>query len=123
MRLFRWFGGILRVIFALVMIGPISASIVRGEELVWLFNRLGYPLYLMQILAVAYILGIIGLLQNKVPILREWAYAGYTYVLLGALSSHLIVGGLFHRIELVVLMLFILSAAYYADYCAKEKDS
>lgn len=53
------------------------------------FKFLGYPMYFVYLLGTAKILAGIGLLQPFSPRLREWAYAGVTFTLLGATISHL----------------------------------
>ena len=54
--------------------------------------HLGYPPYLSQILGVAKVLGAVAVLSNRSRVLKEWAYAGFTFDLLGAFASHLISG-------------------------------
>jgi hypothetical protein len=54
--------------------------------------HLGYPLYLMRILGLAKLLGAVAIVSNRSKTLKEWAYAGYVFDLLGAIASHLIVG-------------------------------
>jgi len=49
---------------------------------------LGYPEYLMTILGTAKLLGVVALLIPGLPLLKEWAYAGFTFDLLGASASH-----------------------------------
>ena len=49
---------------------------------------LGYPEYLMTILGVAKVLGVVVLLLPRLRLLKEWAYAGFTFDLLGASASH-----------------------------------
>ena len=56
------------------------------------FARLGYPQYLLTILGIAKLLGAAALVQNSVPRLREWAYAGFTIDLIGAVASHVFAG-------------------------------
>lgn len=56
------------------------------------FARLGYPLYMMRILGLAKLLGAVAIGSGKSLRLKEWAYAGYSFNLLGALASHLLVG-------------------------------
>jgi hypothetical protein len=46
--------------------------------------HLGYPSYLLAILGTAKLLGAPALLQNRFPTLREWAYAGFAFDLIGA---------------------------------------
>jgi uncharacterized membrane protein YphA (DoxX/SURF4 family) len=59
-------------------------------------HTLGYPLYLMKILGIAKILGAITLLANRPAVLVEWAYAGFSLMLLGATASHLLAGDAAH---------------------------
>jgi hypothetical protein len=54
--------------------------------------HLGYPHYLLPFLGTAKTLGVIAVLAPGVPRLKEWAFAGLGYDLLGALYSHLSVG-------------------------------
>jgi hypothetical protein len=54
--------------------------------------HLGYPLYLMRILGLAKILGAVAVVSDRSRTLKEWAYAGYSFDLLGAFASHLIMG-------------------------------
>ena len=55
-------------------------------------SSLGYPAYMLVILGTAKLLGSLALLQTRLPLLREWAYAGFTINLLGASASHLLAG-------------------------------
>lgn len=68
-------------------------------------EALGYPEYLMTILGVAKLLGVIALIIPGTPFLKEWAYSGFTFDLLGASASHAFVGD--SAVE-VVLPLIIL---------------
>ena len=47
-------------------------------------HTLGYPLYLMKITGLAKLLGAIALLANRPPRMVEWAYAGFSFLFLGA---------------------------------------
>lgn len=55
-------------------------------------TSLGYPLYLLSIIGAWKLLGVIAILIPKFPLLKEWAYAGFVFVLSGAIISHLAVG-------------------------------
>ena len=50
--------------------------------------HLGYPIYLLKFLGVAKILGAVAIVYGKYPTLKEWAYAGFAFDLLGASYSH-----------------------------------
>jgi DoxX-like family len=55
-------------------------------------THLGYPVYILTILGVWKILGVVAILIPKFPLLKEWAYAGFFFVMSGAIFSHLAVG-------------------------------
>jgi hypothetical protein len=54
--------------------------------------HLGYPAYLGKFLAVAKILAVIAILVPGYPRLKEWAYAGLAFDLIGATYSSYAVG-------------------------------
>lgn len=55
-------------------------------------THLGYPLYFMTILGVCYISAGLVLLAPRLPLLKEWAYAGLMFIYTGATASHIWVG-------------------------------
>src|SRR5262245_7834804 len=67
-------------------------DILRIPQAVDLFRHLGYPTYLLPFLGIAKTLGVIAILAPGVLWLKEWAYAGLIFDLIGALYSHLAVG-------------------------------
>jgi uncharacterized membrane protein YphA (DoxX/SURF4 family) len=67
-------------------------DILRIEQAIDVFNHLGYPTYLLPFLGIAKTLGVIAILTPVGPRLKEWAYAGLIFDLIGALYSHLAVG-------------------------------
>lgn len=77
-------------------------------------HTLGYPLYLMKILGLAKILGAIAIISNRSRTLKEWAYAGFAFDLLGATASHLLAGDAVHA-PLPFAFFVILMAAYFLD--------
>ena len=60
---------------------------------VWGITRLGYPVYFLTIIGVWKILGVVAILSPKYPLVKEWAYAGFVFLMSGALFSHIAVGG------------------------------
>lgn len=52
------------------------------------FLKLGYPGYLLYILAVAKILGVISLWIGRLKYIRQWAYAGFFYDVVLAFTAH-----------------------------------
>ncbi|MFL5728339.1 MAG: DoxX family protein [Cytophagaceae bacterium] len=51
--------------------------------------RLGYPSYFLTIIGIWKILGVIAVLIPKFPLVKEWAYAGFFFLMSGALFSHI----------------------------------
>jgi uncharacterized membrane protein YphA (DoxX/SURF4 family) len=82
-------------------------QLIRNKDEVALFNSLGYPMYLLIIIGVWKILGVIAVLVPKFPLVKEWAYAGFFFVMSGAVISHLAINDapkeLFGPILLIVL--------------------
>lgn len=74
-------------------------------------TKLGYPLYLLTILGVWKILGVIIILLPKLPLIKEWAYAGFFFAMTGAAISHFAVGQSFVEAipSIVLLVVTIIS--------------
>jgi hypothetical protein len=76
-------------------------------------THLGYPLYVMTILGVAKLCGVVVLLMPGQPLLKEWAYAGFTFDLIGATASHAFMGDAIAETAAPVILLGIAAASYY----------
>ena len=79
---------------ALFTIGMLASGIqqlLRTKEMTDMVTHLGYPLYFMSIIGTWKILGVIAVLMPGVKLLKEWAYAGFFFVMTGALVSHLLI--------------------------------
>lgn len=76
-------------------LGMTSTGIIQCIQLkeeVELMNRLGYPAYFLTIIGVWKLLGVVAILLPKFPLLKEWTYAGFFFVMSGAIFSHLAIG-------------------------------
>lgn len=77
-------------------------------------TSLGYPLYLLSIIGVWKILGVIAILISKHPLLKEWAYAGFFFVMSGAAVSHFAAGQTFTQaVPSLVLSVATLLSWYF----------
>lgn len=76
-------------------------------------TKLGYPVYILALLGIWKILGTAVLLAPKLPLVKEWAYAGFFFLLTGAVYSHIAVGH--SPIELIpsLLLLVLLVVSWY----------
>jgi hypothetical protein len=98
---------------ALGMVSTAIVQLMKHPDEVQNFTTLGYPLYLMTIIAVWKILGVVAILIPKTPLLKEWAYAGFVFVMSGAVISHLIVGDSFGRTFPALLLLVLVIISWY----------
>jgi hypothetical protein len=74
------------LILALMLFSAIS-SFIPNPDGAKMMTQMGYQAYVMHFLAVAKILGVIAILVPGFPRLKEWAYAGFTFDLIGATYS------------------------------------
>ena len=63
-------------------------DILGSYQMGSLITLLGYPRYLLPFLGVAYFLGAAAIISDVSVLLKEWAYAGFTFNFLGASYSH-----------------------------------
>lgn len=68
------------------------SQILHLKEMNELISHLGYPFYFTYIIGVWKLLGVIVLLIPKYPLVKEWAYAGFFFLLTGAFISHVFMG-------------------------------
>lgn len=76
-------------------LGMVSTGIVqliKLDEEAQKMKTLGYPMYFLTIIGVWKLLGVIAILAPKMPLIKEWAYAGFFFLMSGAIFTHLAVG-------------------------------
>lgn len=99
-------------LFSAFMLSSAIPNIMSTAEWVAIFEQLGYPLYMLPFLGVAKLVGVIGLLIPGFNRIKEWAYAGLFFDLVGATYSALAAFG-FDPQMLVMLVPFGLGALSY----------
>ncbi len=80
------------ILLSFGMLGSGLSQIFHAKGMIDLITPLGYPLYFLYIIGVWKILGIIAILIPRFKLVKEWAYAGFFFVMTGALVSHLASG-------------------------------
>jgi hypothetical protein len=85
----------------------------EGQGGVDMITHLGYPVYLLTILGIWKISGVIALLIPKFPLLKEWAYAGFFFVMSGAIFSHIATGDSVSEIFPSLLLLILTVVSWY----------
>ena len=70
-----------------MMLFSAASSFMETPESAKMLAAIGYRPYVMHLLAVAKVLGVIAILTPGFPRLKEWAYAGFMFDLIGATYS------------------------------------
>ncbi|MGZ4054862.1 MAG: DoxX family protein [Bacteroidia bacterium] len=74
------------------MLGSGLAQLFQTKDMIDLITPLGYPTYFLYIIGTWKILGVIAILVPRFALLKEWAYAGFFFLMTGAFVSHLASG-------------------------------
>ena len=93
-------------------------DILMAPDAIAFITSLGYPKYLVPFLGVAKALGVIAIVIPGFPRLKEWAYAGLTFDLIGATYSGISHAG-FDPMMLTMLIIFGIEALSYIYYHKK----
>jgi hypothetical protein len=100
-------------------LGMLATGIVQllkakeGQGGVDMITHLGYPVYLLTLLAAWKILGVVALLVPKFPLLKEWTYAGFFFVMSGAIFSHIAMSDGNNEIFPSLLLLILTLVSWY----------
>ena len=80
---------------SLVAIVPLLAAfayLTAAPQAVENFRHVGYPQQLRVLLGIGKLAGAIVLLLPRLPTLKEWAYAGFTFMWIAASVAHYLAG-------------------------------
>ena len=100
-------------------LGMVSTGAVQlfkakeGQGGVDMITHLGYPVYLLTLLGIWKVLGVVAVLIPRFPVLKEWAYAGFFFVMSGAIFSHIAIGDPISEIFPALLLLFLTVVSWY----------
>jgi uncharacterized membrane protein YphA (DoxX/SURF4 family) len=75
-------------------------------------SHLGYPDYFSQFIGVMKVFGVIAILIPGFPRLKEWAYAGLFFDLVGAAYSLIAIDGFKSGVSFILLPLVLLFVSY-----------
>lgn len=76
-------------------------------------THLGYPVYFLTILGIWKILGVIAVLIPGFALLKEWAYAGFFFVMSGAILSHVAAHSMDELLPACLLLVLTLASWYF----------
>jgi hypothetical protein len=110
------------LLFAGLMIFSSVGGIGPGEQAIeFLHKGLGYPVYFIQFISVAKLLGSIAILIPGLKKIKEWAYAGLFFDLAGAIYSGIAVGGTVDPMMLTMLIWIVPGVVSYIFWNKKMK--
>lgn len=114
---------ILNGLFAAFMIFTAIPDIMNNPDAVkFMTGELGYPLYFTPFIGVAKVLGGIAILIPGYPRIKEWAYAGLIFDLIGAAYSTFGAGKLDAAGVIFMTIFIALAFAAYFSYHKKMKE-
>jgi hypothetical protein len=80
------------ILVAALFAVPGAALVAKAPHFADEMRRLGYPGYFLTLLGAFKLAGAAVILAPRLPVLKEWAYAGMSFDIAGAIFSHLSVG-------------------------------
>ncbi len=120
-RIKIWYWVFTVLLAALITLSAIP-DVLSSEDAVVYFAHLGYPAYLLPFIGVAKLLGVFAVLVPGFSRLKEWAYAGFVFDLLGAIYSGIAVGDPVGGTVFQLICLAIVFGSYYFYHRKSQPD-
>ena len=117
---------IFTILLVVLMLFSAIASLKQNPDGVAMMKHIGYPYNVLTLLSIAKILGVIAILVPGFPRLKEWAYAGFTFDLVGAIYAGLSAGdpiGQWMPVFIGLILIFGSYIFYHKKMKGKEKIS
>lgn len=107
-------------LLSLLMLFSGGMYIFKNADINQAFINFGYPTYIIYPLAIAKILGLVAIWQNKSQALKEWAYAGFFFDLILAFFAHYMIGD-GEQGASIIGMVFLLISYYFGKKLQSTK--
>ena len=88
---------------ALMIFSAIGGIQPSAEAIKLMHDGFGYPIYFIQFISIAKLLGSLAILTPGLNRIKEWAYAGLFFDLAGAIYTGVAVSGKFDPMMLMML--------------------
>lgn len=98
---------------ALAMLASGIQQIFTIGGFVDIMAHLGFPVYFSMIIGIWKLLGVTAILLPRFPLLKEWAYAGFCFVLSGAAIAHLIMSDNSKELFAPAFLLVLTAISWY----------
>ncbi len=110
------------IIFAALMVFSAAGGIEPSPQAIQVIHDgLGYPIYFIQFISIAKLLGVIAILIPGLNRVKEWAYAGLFFDLAGAVYSGIAGPGKFDPWMLTMLIWIVPGILSYYFWHKKIK--
>src|SRR5580692_3738766 len=107
---------VVTLLFVASMILSAFPEVIQSAESRQFMDHLRYPPYINPFMGVLKLLGIIAILVPGFPRLKEWAYAGFFFDLLGATYSQIANDGFVPQISFMLIFFILLFASYIYNH-------
>jgi len=96
-----------------ILVSSIPNVMSNADSVNLIVKQLGYPHYFVPFIGIAKCLGAIALVVPGIPRLKEWAYAGLTFDLVGAVYSFISIGVPVPQWLPMLLFFLVLGLSYF----------
>lgn len=111
------------ILFVALMIFSASGGLKPSEQAIEIMHKgLGYPVYFIQFISIAKVLGCIVILIPGLKRIKEWAYAGMFFDLAGAFYSGIAVSEKFDPLILTMFIWIVPGIVSYYFWHKKMKE-
>ena len=100
-------------LLAFGMLAQGLAQLFHTKGYVDILVHLGYPVYFLNIIGAWKILGVIPILIPRFKLVKEWAYAGFFFVMSGATFSHSASGDSVNEVAPSLVLLILIAVSWY----------
>jgi hypothetical protein len=105
---------------ALGMLSTGIVQFIQYEPEVTRMQALGYEAYLLPLLGVCKVLALTAIFIPRYPLIKEWAYAGLFFMMMGAIYSHIAHGDPIQDIGGPSLLLVLTVVSWYFRPASKK---
>lgn len=100
-------------LFSVLILMGVSQYFFNYEMAAEMFTNVKFPTYLIYGMGVAKLLGVLAIWFSKSDLVKEWAYAGFVFNMILAISAHVNVGDGEFLGSLLALILVITSYVFF----------
>ena len=100
-------------LLAFGMLAQGLAQLIHTNGYTNIITHLGYPLYFLDIIGAWKLLGVMAVLMPRFTLVKEWAYAGFFFVMSGAVASHIASGDSVTDLLPSLVLLGLIGVSWY----------